>query len=132
MPLKDLLKPKAVPIITEGNLIYSERTHSRSIIIIKREIRQALDDLDEKNIPVNYRLEYFQHDYNEFEKHITKLLQSRKGLPLLLYLYKKEPADRLPKKDDDKAKKENEQIKPGNLIVERQNDKLIIKRLSTK
>ncbi len=88
--LPEFLKPKEYPIVINGSLNYCERNKSNSIIILQKEIRLEFTDLTKKTKKTKYRLEYFRDDYIKFFERTKEIIKAKKGIPMLLFLYKEE------------------------------------------
>jgi len=83
----NILQPVTKPIFCEGKVIYNERHRSRSIIILKKNIRDEFSSLSGKYNIVKYRLECFRNDYDLFKQRIDEILSKKQGMPIFLYLY---------------------------------------------
>lgn len=94
-----ILQPIIKPIFCDGKLIYSEKHRSRCIIILKRNLREEFSSLSGQYSMVNYRLECFRNDYKNFKQRVDEILASKKGIPMLLYLYEEENASNTTKEN---------------------------------
>ncbi len=83
----ELLKPNNQPIVSKGQVMYYERFRSRCLILLKKEVREAFNALQDKHAQVNYAIEYYRTQ-EEFMQRIQKILDKNQGLPFLLFLSK--------------------------------------------
>ena len=131
--LPEWLRPKPLPIIVEGPVVYTERTRSKSMIILRKEIRQELSGLEDRKADISYQIAYFRNDGAAFEQYINEILQSNRGIPLLLYLYKGKPQQEQSSAPIERRRApvdiEAHDAPAVDLIVERKNGKLSLKRV---
>src|SRR5574341_2254356 len=83
----ELLKPNNQPIISKGQVMYYERFRSRCLILLKKEIREAFNALQDRHSPINYAIEYYRTK-EDFMQRIQKILDKNQGFPFLLFLSK--------------------------------------------
>ena len=83
----EILKPNNQPIVSKGQVMYYERFRSRCLILLKKEIREAFNALQERQASISYAIEFYRTK-EDFMQRIQKVLDNGQGLPFLLFLSK--------------------------------------------
>ncbi len=78
------LFPVTTPLVVTGKVHYFESTQSKSMLLLKKPIRDMFPRLKDKHANINYALQFFGNHWQSLISHLKKIQKNGEVVPLLL------------------------------------------------